>query len=36
MFKNIKLSTRLISGFGVILVLLLGVTSLYHFAINSS
>ena len=36
MFKNMKLSTRLVSGFGVILVLLLGVTSLYHFAIRSS
>jgi len=36
MFENMKLSAKLISGFGVILALLLGVASLYHYAIRSS
>jgi len=36
MFKSMKLSSKLIGGFGVVLVLLLGITSLYHFAIRTS
>lgn len=36
MFKNMKLSTKLIGGFGFILLLLLGVTGLYHYAVSTS
>ena len=36
MFKNIKLSSKLIGGFSVILILLIGIAGLYHYAVSAS